>query len=129
IVANVNTFYPDQSIGLFRLWFSLHGFLLVPAAFMVVYELYFDRLSIYSIWFVVSALLGGIGSGTWGAGDSYFATSIAAMCILSGLFASRTLSQTWHFKENYLKRWFIAPFQRFSKLVVQAGIITIPILY
>src|SRR4030095_15310464 len=27
VAANVNDFYPDQSIGLFRLWFSLHGFL------------------------------------------------------------------------------------------------------
>ena len=89
IVANVNAFIPDQAIGLFLLWFKLHGLLLAPAAMLLIYELYVDRLSIYSIWFVFSALLGGIASGTWGAGDSYFVTSIAAICILSGILFSR----------------------------------------
>ena len=92
IVANVNDFIPDQATGLFVLWFKLHGLLLAPAVLLLIYELYFDRLSIYSIWLVFSALLGGLASGTWGAGDSYFVSSIAAVCILSGIFCSRLVT-------------------------------------
>ncbi len=95
IVANVNDFIREQAIGLFILWLKLHGFLLVPATVLLIYETYFARLSIYSIWFVATALLGGVASGTWGAGDSYFVTSVAAMCILSGIFLSRTLAKKW----------------------------------
>lgn len=95
IVANVNVFLSEQAFGLFILWFKLHGFLLVPAALLLVYETYFGRLSIYGIWFLLTALLAGIASGTWGAGDSYFVTSVAATCILSGIFLSRTLAGTW----------------------------------
>jgi hypothetical protein len=103
IKANINDFIPDQTIGLFRLWFSLHGFLLVPAALYVVYELYFSRLSIYSLWFIV-ATINSVSAGKWGAGDSYFATAIAALCILSGLFASKCLRGEWTFPQNYITR-------------------------
>ncbi len=58
IAANVNDFIPDQTFGLFRLWFSLHGFLLVPAVLYAVYELYFSRLSIYTLWFAASLITG-----------------------------------------------------------------------
>lgn len=95
VVANVNQFHPMQTFGLFALWFHLHGFLLVPAGLLILYETYSDRLSIYAIWFVFSALLGGIASGTWGAGDSYFTTSIAAACILSGICLSRSIKAAW----------------------------------
>jgi len=123
IVANVNEFRPFQAFGLFILWFKLHGFLLIPAGLLVLYEMYFDRFSIYSIWFVVTALLGGIGSGTWGAGDSYFTTSIAAMCILSGIYFSRTLTQSWSLRDNYIKR--LLPTLKLSGL----GLVIIPLLY
>ncbi len=91
IVANVNEFDRQQALGLFILWFKLHGFLLIPACLLLIYETYFDRLSLYSLWFAAAALLGGLASGAWGAGDSYFATSIAALCILSGICFSRIL--------------------------------------
>jgi len=123
IVANVNEFRPFQAFGLFTLWFQLHGFLLIPAGLFVLYEMYFDRFSIYSIWFVVSALLGGIGSGTWGAGDSYFTTSIAAMCILSGIYFSRTLTQSWALSDTYIKRFLP------SIKITGVGLIVIPLLY
>ncbi|MBZ0275496.1 MAG: hypothetical protein K8I60_05100 [Anaerolineae bacterium] len=128
ITANINEFRPDQTAGLFRLWFGLHGFLLIPAGLMVVYELYFDRISIYSLWFVM-ATANSILSGKWGAGDSYFATAIAAMCVLSGIFASRTLESSWHFPANYLNRWFANPLRRFAPQLAAAGLIIIPLLY
>jgi hypothetical protein len=128
VAANVNDFYPDQTMGLFRLWFGLHGFLLIPAVLYVIYELYFDRLSIYSLWFV-AATANSILSGKWGAGDSYFATAIAAMCVLSGLFGARTLTGRWHFAPNYLTRFLIDPFRRFAPLLVSAGFVIIPLLY
>ena len=121
IVANVNDFDRLQALGLFILWCKLHGFLLAPACLLLIYETYFDRLSIYSLWFVATALLGGIASGTWGAGDSYFVTSVAAMCILSGLFFSRicggTLNLPRHLK--FLRR----------SAFCAAGIVLIPLLY
>ena len=128
ITANVNEYIPDQTIGLFRLWFSLYGFLIIPAALFALYELYFDRLSIYTVWFGAAigvALL----SGKWGAGDSYFATSIAALCVLSGLFASRTLKRTWTFPRNYLSRLVIFPFRRFAPELGTLGLVVIPLLY
>lgn len=92
IRANANVINPNQSIGLFVLWFKLHGFLIVPAILYLLYQLYWDRLSLYGVWFVFSALLGGASSGTWGGGDSYFTTAIAALCILSGQFMGRSFS-------------------------------------
>ena len=121
IVANVNDFIPQQAFGLFSLWFKLHGLLLIPAVMLLVYEVYIDRLSIYSIAFVFTALLGGIASGTWGAGDSYFVTSIAAACILSGIFFARTLTNGWRSPRVYA---------RASPAYVSAvGMLVIPLLY
>ena len=128
ISANVNQFIPDQTAGLFRLWFGLHGFLIVPAILYVLYELYFNRISIYSLWFI-AATANSVLSGKWGAGDSYFATAIAAMCILSGLFASRTLNRDWTFYDNILNRLFIRPFRRFAPLLASAGWVIIPVVY
>jgi hypothetical protein len=128
IVANVNETRFDQVVGLFRLWFSLHGWLIVPAALVALYELYFDRLSLYTIWFVVATLLGGVSSGTWGGGDSYFATSIAAACILSGIFASRTLSAGWRFPSTYLDA-LVNPFRRLKRPLYLIALIVVPLLY
>ena len=94
VVANVNAFDPWQSLGLFALWLKLHAALLLPALILVLIEMYRERISLYSLWFVFAALLGGITAGTWGAGDSYFTTSIAAACILSGIFFSRLMGGT-----------------------------------
>ncbi|MFQ3537050.1 MAG: hypothetical protein SNJ58_14380, partial [Aggregatilineales bacterium] len=40
-------------------------------------------------------MLSSVLAGKWGAGDSYFATAIAGMCILAGIFGGRTLSNAW----------------------------------
>jgi len=129
ILANVNELKIIQTIALFGQWFGLHGFLIVPAVLMVIYEIYFDRISIYSLWFIAAVGINGAASGTWGGGDSYFATSIAAMCILSGIFAARTLNRMWQFPDNYLKRLFIQPVQQFAPQLAQLGLLVIPLLY
>jgi hypothetical protein len=92
VTANINPFVPGQAEGLFRQWFKLHTVLTGTAVLFAVYQLYFDRLSIYTIWFVV-ATVNSVTAGKWGAGESYFATAVAASCILTGLAFNRLL--TW----------------------------------
>lgn len=82
--ANLNPFIPGQAIGLYRQWFELHTVLAIVAAAYSIYQLYFTRLSAYAIWFVVT-LVNSATAGKWGAGESYFATTIAASCILTGI--------------------------------------------
>jgi hypothetical protein len=103
IAANVNTYMPDQFVNLFKQWFRLHRALAVLAGLFVVYELYFTRLSLYSVWWVF-AMANTALSGKWGAGDSYFATAIAATCLLAGLFAARTLRGGWLFPDLRILR-------------------------
>jgi len=129
ITANVNQFIPEQTVGLFRLWFSLHGFLIVPAALYILYELYFSRLSIYAIWFIAGVGVS-ILSGKWGAGDSYFTTSIAGLCILSGLFAAKTMRREWvNFPINLYTRRIILPLWRVANRLSGVGVLLIPLLY
>jgi len=126
IVANVNEFTYIQMRGLFELWFKLHGFLIIPAVLMVLYQIYFERISLYAVWFVVATVLGGVGAGTWGAGDSYYTTSIAGMCILSGIFFSRLINNDLPLKSHYLGRILrIIP----SKPIVTASLIVVPLIY
>lgn len=130
ILANANQTRFDQVAGLYRLWYSLHGWLIVPAALLCLYELYFERISLYFVWFVFTALLGGISSGTWGGGDSYFATSIAAACILSGIFFARLLRGDFQFPpEHYLSRIFINPLRGLSRPLITAALVIVPLLY
>ena len=128
IAANVNPYIADQTAGLFRLWFSLHGFLIIPAALLAMFELYFARLSLYVIW-----LLAGIGisvlSGKWGAGDSYFATGIAAVCITSGIFFSKWLSGNWGSADSRYTR-ALSPFTRpLRPYLIGAACLLVPIAY
>ncbi|MBC7871639.1 MAG: hypothetical protein H7Y09_12425, partial [Chitinophagaceae bacterium] len=113
----------------FRLWFKLHGFLIVPAVLYMLYEVYFARISIYSLWYIKSTILNGMSAGTWGAGDSYYGTSIAATCVLSGIFAARTLNRDWTFNRNLYTRILIDPFRRFTPTLATIGLIAIPLLY
>lgn len=129
VTANVKDFIPAQAIGLFRLWFKLHGFLIVPAVLYMLYEVYFARISIYSLWFIIATILNGMSAGTWGAGDSYYGTSIAATCILSGIFAARVLNRDWTFNNNIYNRILIDPFRRFAPLFASIGMVVIPLLY
>lgn len=101
VTANLNPFIADQAIGLFRQWFQLHIVLTLVAAAYALYQLYAERLSLYTIWFVMT-LINCITAGKWGAGESYFATTIAASCILTGIAFGRLLNWTarrdtsWH---------------------------------
>ncbi|MCC7448090.1 MAG: hypothetical protein IT324_11780 [Anaerolineae bacterium] len=95
ITANVNQYIFNQFTGLLRQFVSLHGALLVLAIGLMLYELYVTGLSLYSIWFVAAAI-NGVLAGKWGAGDSYFATMIAAMCIMAGLVVGRGLPTSPH---------------------------------
>jgi hypothetical protein len=90
VTANINPYIPGQGIGLFRQWFELHIVLTVGAALLALYQLYFERLSAYAVWFAFAAA-NGISAGKWGAGESYFATAIAASCILAGIFFGRLI--------------------------------------
>jgi hypothetical protein len=128
IAANVNEFFPDQAMGLFRLWWRLHSTLIVPAVLYILYQLYFERLSAYSIWFVLSLVVC-VGSGAWGAGDSYFATTIAAICILSGLFFGRLLNGDFSFPPDvylsHLVRWM----RPVTPTIIALSMIAVPALY
>lgn len=94
VTANVNQYLLGQFVGLLRQFISLHGALVLIALAMLIYELYFDRLSLYAVWFV-AAMATSVLSGKWGAGDSYFMTAIAAACILAGQFTGRSLTRSW----------------------------------
>jgi hypothetical protein len=102
ITANLNPFVPGQAEGLFRQWFGLHTLIVSVSAIYALYQLYATRLSIYAIWFVV-ATVNSVTAGKWGAGESYFATAIAAACILSGLAFNHALDwvkgRDWEIRE------------------------------
>lgn len=106
ITANLNPFVPGQVEGLFRQWFSLHTLIISISVAYALYQLYATRLSIYAVWFVV-ATLNSVTAGKWGAGESYFATAIAAACILSGLAFNHLLDYTRHrqWKKESVGRW------------------------
>ncbi|MCA9966448.1 MAG: hypothetical protein KC423_19500 [Anaerolineales bacterium] len=119
ITANINPFVPGQAQGLFRQWFGLHAVLTLTAVCYAIYQLYFERLSAYTVWFVV-ATLNSVTAGKWGAGESYFATAIAASCILTGLAFSRLLS--WAEKRGW--QWQTAVSTAISLLfLIQANLV------
>jgi len=84
IQANVNEFDYRQTFFLFGQWFRLHTVFVLLGAGFLVYELFWDRLSVYSLWFLFSLGAGAL-SGKWGAGFGYFTTAVAAACLTSGL--------------------------------------------
>lgn len=131
VVANVNEFDPFQALALFVLCLQLHGFLLLPAGALALYETYCDRLSLYAVWFVFAALLGGIASGTWGAGDSYFVTAIAAACILSGICLSRSVKADWRMPSLRMPAGLRQARQAFKQLpgATWASLLLVPLLY
>lgn len=112
ITANANAYDYNQALELYRQFFSLHFFIAALAIGYSVYELYWDRLSAYTVWFVF-ALVNAALSGKWGAGESYFATAVVAACVLSGLAIGKL-------KERLPQRWPRA---------AMIASLTIPLLY
>jgi hypothetical protein len=94
IQANVNEYDYRQTIFLFGQWFRLHTLFVVLAAAYLAYELFWDRLSAYSLWFLFSLGAGAL-SGKWGAGFGYFTTAVAAACLTSGLALGRLQKVDW----------------------------------
>jgi hypothetical protein len=88
IQANVNEFDYRQTLFLFGQWFRLHTVFVLLGAGYLIYELFWDRLSVYSLWFLFSLGAGAL-SGKWGAGFGYFTTAVAAACLTSGLAMGR----------------------------------------
>lgn len=88
IQANVNSFDYLMTISLLKQWFRLHPLLILLALGYLIYELFWSRLSAYTLWFFFSLATGAL-SGKWGAGPGYFLTSIAAAALLSGLAVGR----------------------------------------
>lgn len=117
ISSNQNEYITEQFIGLMRLFVSLHYPLLILALLYSAFELYFSRLSVYTIWFVVS-LASTIGAGKWGAGDSYFATTLASACILAGLFVARSLNGSWQIKEKH-------PFAGIARVKIPSNLLAV----
>jgi hypothetical protein len=90
ITANANVYDYRQALDLYRQFFTLHFFTVALAIGYGIYQLYWDRLSAYTIWFGF-ALINSALAGKWGAGESYFATAIVASCILSGFAAVKLM--------------------------------------
>ncbi|NLE99566.1 MAG: hypothetical protein GX601_01165 [Anaerolineales bacterium] len=91
IQANVNEFDYRQTLFLFGQWFRLHTLFIVIAGGYLVYELFWSRLSAYSLWFLFAVAMGSL-SGKWGAGFGYFTTAVAAACLASGV----ALGKLWN---------------------------------
>lgn len=128
VTANLNPFVPGQAEGLFRQWFRLHTVITIVAALYAVYQLYFERLSAYSIWFVV-AVANSVTAGKWGAGESYFATAIAASCILAGLAFGRLLNHTKAGGEWRIAGRKLPVTDYHSRIFHSALLIAIPLLF
>jgi hypothetical protein len=88
IEANINEYDYRQAFFLYGQWFRLHAVVLILALSLVLYELYFDRLSLFSVWAVFAAA-GGALAGKWGAGESYFITAVVAGILAAARFLSR----------------------------------------
>jgi 4-amino-4-deoxy-L-arabinose transferase-like glycosyltransferase len=91
IQANINEYDLAQTFGFYREWFELHAVLALAAIGWLIYETYWSRLSVYSVWFAF-ALANGALSGKFGAGESYFVTTTAAACVCAGLAFGKLFS-------------------------------------
>jgi hypothetical protein len=91
IQANANEFEYLQTLASARQWFELHTLFILLSVAYLVHELFWARLSAYSLWFFFALGTGAL-SGKWGAGFNYFTTAIAASCVCSGLALGRLVS-------------------------------------
>jgi hypothetical protein len=94
IQANVNEFDYRRTLFLFRQWLDLHTVFVLLGLGYFVYELFWDRLSAYSLWLFFALGVGAL-SGKWGAGFGYFTTAVAAACLTSGLALGKLMNADW----------------------------------
>lgn len=92
IQANVNEFDYLRSLSYLTQWFKLYPVLILLSLGLLVYELFWDRLSVYAVWLVFGVGMGLL-SGKWGAGPAYFATAIACVCVMAGRALARLRSE------------------------------------
>jgi hypothetical protein len=122
VQANFNAFKYLQTIFFLKQWFRLHALFILLATGYLVYELFWDRLSAYSLWFFF-ALGTGLLSGKWGAGFNYFSTAIAAACVCSGLALGRL-------KNRLARRVAAQPLRDVARSMVTPLLaVAIPLLY
>ncbi|HZY43659.1 MAG TPA: hypothetical protein VFF70_02830 [Anaerolineae bacterium] len=112
ITANANVYDYQQALQLYGHFFSLHFLIAALTIGYAVYELYWDRLSAFTVWFAFS-IANAAFAGKWGAGESYFGTTIVAACVLSGFAVGKI-------KERLP--------QKFPKASIAIGL-TIPLFY
>ncbi|MBN1121386.1 MAG: hypothetical protein JXJ17_09910 [Anaerolineae bacterium] len=84
ITANTNPFVTGQAELFYRQWFSLHPVITILGFGYVLYTIYLDRISVYSLYYLAAVAFGAL-SGKWGAGLSYFVDAIVAACIGTGI--------------------------------------------
>ena len=88
IAANINAYSLDQALAFYRQWGELHLIIIGAAIACGIYEIYWGRISIYTLWFIF-AVAGGALAGKVGAGESYFVTATAAACLVGGRGVAR----------------------------------------
>ena len=106
IQANVNEFDYRQTLVYLTQWMRLHPVLILLAAGLLVYELFWDRLSVYGVWFAFAVGMGLL-SGKWGAGPGYFMTSIAAACVMAGRALSRVQQALTDRRAGLQRAWMV----------------------
>ncbi|MCB9461646.1 MAG: glycosyltransferase family 39 protein [Anaerolineaceae bacterium] len=129
ILANINKFDPLQAFGLAKLWLQLHFALIIPAVLFALYELFIGRLSLYSVWLMAATVLGALGAGTWGAGDSYYGTSIAAMCIAAGIALSSLFGHDDALPASIYVQRFGTLFQPIWTFIKTSAAVLVPTLF
>jgi hypothetical protein len=123
IAANVNEYLVPQLIGLTRTWSRIHALFILGAVVMTLYEVYVERISIYSLWFITSVGTG-LMSGKWGAGEAYWVTSVAVAIILCGFAVS--LARQWLIKRDQVWARWIATLLPLLYLVQASFMIHMP---
>ncbi len=96
--ANANPFSWAQAAAYYRNFLEIHPLLAATAAAWTLAELLRGGprgLSVYALYFL-AALGVALGTGKWGAGESYFLAALAAACILCGRALGRVEAHLGH---------------------------------
>ena len=89
--ANANPFSLEQVLAYYRNFVEIHLLLVSGALAVIVSGLRrggWLGVPVYG-WYFLAALATAVGTGKWGAGESYFLPALAAGCVLCGLALAR----------------------------------------